>query len=459
MGAVSTLFLVFLSSPCKATELIYGIENEIKDYNISRSVDKNAFALAELVTEGLFYQKPDGTLVPDLVKSYRRDGRSWYFDIRPSVFSNGKKLGCSDIYANIEEARNSPRPVKSRLREIESLRCEAERLVILTKKPYPQLIQRMGHIIRIYEASTLQSKNPIGSGPYLIHEKKGKDIVLIPNPFSSTKYSYKRIIFRALRDPWLRDLALLSGNVDFLMETFSKLRIQALETKKKLKVFRNPTPMMFYLVLKKEKFSLEQRIFLREFFYRENIVTEFWGAQVEATQKVFKESTQPSFLNQGLKIKPFTVEVSVVADETQMAFLKLAAQKLEPRGIRLKLRPLEFVSFMKRLNSKNFDAYFFYIDTSHAQNLEALLHSRGNRLDIVDLDLDKLFAKYAGAEKPAELMSILNSLEQKIALQAYLIPLYRSYRELFVSSAIKIEHSNDGFWRDLLRSHKYTGNQ
>src|SRR5688572_13995031 len=98
LGCVSTLLAVLVASPCEATELVYGIENEIKDYNISRSVDKNAFALSELVTEGLFYQRPDGSLVPDLVKTYKREGKIWSFDIRPSVFSTGKALGCKDVY-------------------------------------------------------------------------------------------------------------------------------------------------------------------------------------------------------------------------------------------------------------------------------------------------------------------------------------------------------------------------
>lgn len=449
--------MLLRASPCKATELIYGIENEIKDYNISRSVDKNAFALSELITEGLFYQRPDGSLAPDLVKSYKREGKNWYFDIRPSVFSTGKPLACQDVYANIEEARNSPRPVKARLREIESLRCEGEKLIIVTKTAYPQLIQRMGYIIRVYEASTLQSKNPVGSGPYVIQEKKGKDIILVRNPYSSQKYEYDRIIFRALRDPWLRDLALLSGNVDFLMESFSKIRSEALASKESLKLHRNPSNMLFYLVLKKEKFSLEQRRYLRNLLYRENVVADFWSTQVEPAEKIYRE-TNPLKPDPGPeKLNPFSVEVSVVADDTQIAFLKRVAKKLKAYGVTLSLRPLEFVSYMKRLNEKNFDAYLFYVDTSHGQNLEALFHSRGNRLDIKDPEIDEAFTAYAASDQPAVLLSSLNTLEKKIAEGAYLIPLYRNYKELVVSSKLSLTISPDGFWRDLLRSRKYTG--
>lgn len=194
--AVSVLGSVAWTSLAAATELVYGIENEIKDYNITRSLDKNAFALSELVTEGLFYQRPDGTLVPDLVKSYKREGRFWSFELRPSTFSSGKKLTCLDIQANIEEARLSPRPVRARLREIEKAYCQKETLVIETKFPYPQLLHRMGYIIRVYEASTLKDKNPLGSGPYIIQTKAGKDIVLVPNPHHTLKPAYDRIIFR-----------------------------------------------------------------------------------------------------------------------------------------------------------------------------------------------------------------------------------------------------------------------
>lgn len=458
MLAVSVLLSSAFTSPCVATELIFGIENEIKDYNITRSVDKNAFALSELLTEGLFYLKPDASLEPDLVKNFKREGRLWSFELRESVFSNGKKLSCEDVRANIEEARFSPRPVRSRLREISSVQCKGQTLLIETTEPFPQLLHRMGYIVRVYEASTLKDKAPIGSGPYVVSSKKDKDLVLVPNPHSTQKAHYERILFRALRDPWLRDLALLSGNVDFLMESFSQLRLKAFESRAgAVKIFRNPSQLLSYLVLKQEKYSLKQREYVREILYKEKVVEKFWGTQVEETTRVFRNSestwSRPSSL---IKIAPFSVEVSVVADETQINFLKFMASILKPYGVSLKMRPLEFVTFMKRLNAKNFDAYLFYVDTSHALNLGALLHSQGNRLDVSDSELDSAFASYAIHENPADLVSILKNMEHRIYEKVYLIPLYWSYKELVCSKFLKIEQSADGFWRDLLRSRKYT---
>jgi len=455
--AVSVLGSGAWTSLAAATELVYGIENEIKDYNITRSLDKNAFALSELVSEGLFYQRPDGNLVPDLVKTFKRVGRLWSFELRPSVFSTGKKLSCLDVQANIEEARLSPRPVRARLREIEKAYCLKETLVIETKFPYPQLLHRMGYIIRVYDASTLKDKNPVGSGPYVIQGKSGKDIILVPNPHFAQKVAHERIIFRTLRDSWLRDLAVLSGNVDFLMENFSLLRMNAFAAKPAVKIYKNPTQMLYYLVLKDKKYTREQRTFLREVLYREKVVERFWSSQVEASRKVFRETTLPKGKISQLKAPaPFSFEVSVVAEDSQINFLKFVAKILEPYNIFLKLRPLEHVSYMQRLNAKNFDAYFYYVDTSHAQNLEALFHSRGNRLDIRDPAFDSAFSKYAEGENKVELLSILNSLETRIFDEVYLIPLYFSFKELVAAQKLKIDQSQDGFWRDLLRSRKYT---
>src|SRR4051812_37381287 len=105
-GTVSWVAACLFAPLCEATELIYGVENDIKDFNISRSLDKNAFALAELVTEALFYQRADGSLAPDLAKDIKRTGKIWTIKIRTSKFSNGKVLGCADVRANLEEARN-----------------------------------------------------------------------------------------------------------------------------------------------------------------------------------------------------------------------------------------------------------------------------------------------------------------------------------------------------------------
>ncbi len=439
-----------------------GIENEIKDYNITRSLDKNAFALSAILTEALFYQQPDGSLVPDLVKDYKREGKLWTFKLRPSRFSNGKPLRCEDIRSNIEDARASPRPVRGRLRDIHSLRCRREELLIETKENAPQFIYRMGHLIRIYERASLKEKIPIGSGPYVISNKTGKDLVLIPNPYSSHLPHYKELRIRTLRDPWLRDLALMSGNVDFLMESFSLNRLNSYQSRKELKLYRNPSQMLFYLVLKKDLFSVEQRNYLRDVLSTENVVENYWGSQVEGAQSLFRDSSVNSLLKAtsismpkaNSALKPFQIELSVVADESQLSFLRLMAKSLAKHGITLKLRPLEFAAYMKRLNNKNFESYFFYVDTSHAQNLEALLHSRGNRLGIQDPLLDTYFHALAQSESPRDLKLWTNKIDQRVNEEAYIIPLYRPYREAVTTAQLTLQHTAEGFWRDFLRSHK-----
>ena len=456
MRSVSVLVISLCASLCEATELVYGIENEIKDYNISRSIDKNAFSLAELVTEGLFSQKADSSLVPDLVKSYKRAGKNWTFQLRRSRFSNGKLLGCDDVKAVIEEARLSPRPVKSRLRDIVATRCDEKgNLVIETAEEAPQLIERMGYIIRVYDVSTIHDKNPVGSGPYKIVRREGKDLILERNPYYPHPKTYDQIRLRTLRDPWLRDLALFSGNVDFLLESFSLKRLMAYEKNKGVKLYRNPSPMLFYLVLKASKFTLDQRKKIAEILYEEKVSDNFWGSQAQSVQKMFSRNQNKEAKHKNIPFdKKLEIEVSCVADETQLAFLGEIAKKLLPYNVALKLRPLEFASYMKKLNQKNFEAYFFYVDTSHPQNLEALLHSRGNRLEVQDPELDAVFAEISKADNQPKLLALEEKLDEIILRKSYFIPLYRPYRELVTSPRIVLSQSPDSFWKDLLNSQK-----
>ncbi len=453
--SVSGLFISLCISLCEATELVYGIENEIKDFNISRSIDKNAFSLAELVTEGLFSQKAESTLVPDLVKSYKRIGKIWTFELHSSRFSNGKALGCADVQAIIEEARLSPRPVKSRLRDIVSSRCSNGALIIETAVEAPQLVERMGYIIRVYDVSTLHDKNPVGSGPYKIVRREGKDLILERNPYYPQPKVYDQIRFRTLRDPWLRDLALFSGNVDFLLESFSVKRLLAYEKNTEVKLYRNPSPMLFYLVLKSSKYSLEQRQKLANILYAEKVTEAFWGKQAQPVNFIFSQNEKILEDKKNSSFdKKMIIAVSCIADETQIGFLAAIAKKLLPYNIILKLRPLEFAAYMKKLNQKNFDAYFFYVDTSHPQNLEALLHSRGNRLDIQDEELDALFGEVSQCDNPVKLLALEAKIERRVASESYLIPLYRPYRELVTSPKLVLNQSQDSFWKDLLNSHK-----
>jgi ABC-type transport system substrate-binding protein len=449
-GTVSWVAACLFAPLCEATELIYGVENDIKDFNISRSLDKNAFALAELVTEALFYQRADGSLAPDLAKDIKRTGKIWTIKIRTSKFSNGKVLGCADVRANLEEARNSIRSSKSRLRDIESTRCLGNALEVRTKAEAPHLMGRIGQIIRIYDLATLSSKNPVGSGPYMIVGREGKDILLARNPHYGAKTYFDTIRFRTLRDVWLRDLALLSGNVDFLMESLSPQRHQAFEKKSEVKIYRHPGQLLFYLVLKPSKFSLEQRRYFREKLKEEKVVEKFWSGQAQIANCIFTDTHCTSTgVTEKLR-EPMQVEVSVVADETQLNFLKSMAAALAPHNIKLKIRPLEFATYMRRLNEKNYDAYLHSVDSSQVQNLEALLGSRGNRLGISDDVLDRAFSEFAVTDAAADESKLKELIDQRVSTEAYLLPLYRPYKDLLAGPKITMQQSNAGFWRDLL---------
>jgi hypothetical protein len=145
------------------------------------------------------------------------------------------------------------------------------------------------------------------------------------------------------------------------------------------------------------------------------------------------------------------LELSCIADETNVQFLSLFAQKLKSKGVNLKIRPLEFATFMKTINSQNFEAFFFYVDVGHLQNFEALLASRGNRLGLENSKIDQIFFDLKKGLKLHKAEKYLEDINKE---EAYLLPLYKGKKILAASQSIHIDQSNRGFWRDLIQAIK-----
>lgn len=441
---VFSVFLSFIKSSFSQT-LIYGIENEIKDFNLTTSLDKNAFVLNELFSQSFYTKKTDGSLEPDLVESAQYKAAEWRFKLRESTYSNSKKVKCEDIVINLREAQKSKSILGLRLKDLASLRCQKNELIIKTYHSSSELMQRIGSMVRIYEPSTLKDKIPVGSGPFKILHQKGKDLILISNPYFKGEKNVSEIRFRTLRDPWLRDLALMSGNVDFLIENFSHARIRSFEKNSFLKVYRNPSNILHYIGFNQKRVSKQIRKHVQSLLLNSDLAKIFWGNDAEPTSSIFQNFffKEEDFSKKSVK----TLEVSCIADETNVQFLSLLAKELKLKGIDLKIRPLEFATFMNSINSLNFESYFFYVDASHIQNLEALLAAKGNRLGIENNHLDQLFMNFQKDLKKGELEKKIEEVNFK---EAYILPLYKSKKILAMSQNVRIEQSARGFWRDLV---------
>jgi len=428
--------------------LIYGIENEIKDFNLHTSLDKNAFVLNELFSQSLFYKKVDGSLEPDLVESVKYLAAEWRLKIKDATYSNSKKLNCEDIALNFRQAQKSKGLLGIRLKDVSSVSCVGRELRIKTHHPSPELMKRIGSMVRIYEPSTYQDKIPLGSGPFRIQFQKGKDLILSSNSYYKEQKSISEIRFRTLRDPWLRDLALISGNVDFLIENFSHTRILSFENNPLLKVYRNPSSILHYIGFNEKKIKREIRKKIQLVLFDSQIVKSFWGNDADPQSYIFEQINfrKKENLNKDSIRNPLILELSCIADESNVQFLTLLAKKLIEVGIVLKLRPLEFATFMNTINTQNYQSYFFYVDVGHLQNLEALFASKGNRLGIENLKIDEIFLNLPKSSE--------QDLDKINFEEAYVIPLFKSKKILATSQNLHVDQSQEGFWRDLVRSVK-----
>ncbi|MCX6757759.1 MAG: ABC transporter substrate-binding protein [Candidatus Nomurabacteria bacterium] len=142
--------------------------------------------LTSLVYSGLMRKSGDGTLIPDLAKSFQisEDGLSYTFILKDNIyFSNGTPVTADDIIFTIKEAKDPiiKSPIKGNWDGVNVEKQDEKTLVFTLKQPYASFLENA--TIGIMPASlwgngpielSSYNINPIGSGPYQVSgTKKG----------------------------------------------------------------------------------------------------------------------------------------------------------------------------------------------------------------------------------------------------------------------------------------------
>ena len=170
------------------------------------------------------------TLAPvcDLAESYTQDSDTeWTFILKEGVkFHNGDELTADDVVASIEYAKTfeASATYTAGMEKVEAV--DGKTVKITTNGPQPNLLYDLAyHYNLILPKSLIDegndfSANPIGTGPYKFVEwNKGNDILFEANEEyfdEERKASIKNLDFVIIPEGSTRDMALESGQVDFV---------------------------------------------------------------------------------------------------------------------------------------------------------------------------------------------------------------------------------------------------
>ena len=353
---------------------------------------------------------------PSLAKSWSisPDGKSFTFELFDNLkWSDGKDLTVQDVKFSFEAYRNPEYggirylPYFEKMESVEILTDKSIKFKV--KEPYFgnfNVIAGMDIIPEhIYKDPKLKmSKNLIGSGPYkLEHYITGKLLVLKQNPLwtgkdkpaNKGKWSFPSIVFRFVDSEADTLLRMEKGHLDFSRlsaESFlEKTKSEPWGTKiKKVEYSNNEASGYGYIGfnLKKELFKdqrlrkalahlLNRKLMNEKFLYNQSELARgpwyFWNDFADPT--VAPIEFDPKKASQLLKsagwadkdkngvlektIQGFKKELSftlIYANPESEKYLTLYQEDLKQAGIKLKLKTLDWNSFLKLLDDRNFDS-------------------------------------------------------------------------------------------------------
>ena len=394
------------------------LRGEPENLHPIKSTDIYSSIVQYYILESLL-QRDDNTYdwKPNLAKSWSisPDGKTFTFELFDNLkWSDGKNLTVQDIkfsftaYRNPEYGGIKYLPYFEKMESVEILNKNTVQFKV--KESYFknfEVIAGMMDIIpeHIYKDPKLKmSKNLIGSGPYkLDHYIKGKILVLKKNPLwagqnnpaNKGKWNFPTMVFRFVQSEADILLRMEKGHLDFShlrSESFlEKTKSAPWGTKIKKVEYSNRKPSGYGFIglnFKKALFKdkkvrkalahlLNRQLMNEKFRYNQSELARgpwyFWSDYADLTVAPIK--FDPKKASQLLKSagwvdidkngilektiqgakKEFSFTL-IVANPESEKYLTLYQEDLKQAGIKLKLKFLDWTSFLRLLDDKNFDS-------------------------------------------------------------------------------------------------------
>lgn len=190
---------------------------------------------------------PDLKLVPRLATewNFSAGGLTLTMKLRSDAkFHDGEAFNAEAAKANLDRARTLPDSLrKAELGSVDSVEApDATTLVLKLKRPdatlLSQLTDRAGMMLSPKTLSGDVAAKPVCSGPYKFVERVQNDRIVLEKfkeHWEADKYSFDRVLYRAIPDTTVRLANLRSGELDML-ERLAPTDVKSAQSDKSLKI-------------------------------------------------------------------------------------------------------------------------------------------------------------------------------------------------------------------------------
>ncbi|MBB5515653.1 peptide/nickel transport system substrate-binding protein [Rubricella aquisinus] len=199
-------------------------------------------AMNGLVYESLVTRDPELNLVPELATSWEPTEDGWMFKLREGVtFHGGEALTAGDVAFSINRAKQETSDFRTLITSVTGVRVIDDYTVeLVTDGPNPILPNQLTNIFIMdsgwatennvvrpqdYAASeeTFSIRNANGTGPYIITERLPEEMTVLEanaDWWGAGQFpgNVTRIEYRPITNAATRVAALLSGEVDFVLD-------------------------------------------------------------------------------------------------------------------------------------------------------------------------------------------------------------------------------------------------
>ena len=393
------------------------LNGEPENLHPIKSTDYYSAVVQSYVLESLLQRDEDSyEWKTNLAKKWNvsPDGKTFTFELFDNLkWSDGKALTAQDVKFSFSAYRNPEYggirylPYFEKMESVEIL--DDKTILFKVKEPYFgnfEVIAGMDIIPKhIYKDPKLKmSKNLIGSGPYkLTHYIKGKILVLKRNPLwagqnnpaNKEKWNFPTMVFRFVKNEADTLLRMEKEHLDFSYLTAESFLEKTKSATWRIKIhkqeFSNKSPAGYNYIgfnLKKPLFQdqrvrkalahlLNRRLMNEKFRYNQSELARgpwyFWSDYADSTVSAieFDPKTASQLLKSAGwadKDKNGILEKTIQGHKKEFSFtlissnpeyekyLTLYQENLKKAGIKLNLKILDWTSFLRLLDDKNFDS-------------------------------------------------------------------------------------------------------
>ena len=381
IGKYILIFLsyIFLLTGCSETTkeniIYFGIAQKPQNLDPRFQSDAASERISELLYSPLFYFDKSYEIKSNIVDWNKVTPLKYKFKIKKQLplFHHNKNMSIEDIIATLNNLRSQHKtPFYLELKNIKNvIKLSKFDFEINLFKKDNNFLSRLAFFVLpedLLNQNHNFSASPVGSGPFRFLEK-------YPNLKIQRRVDLQIIELVNIKDPTVRVLKLLNGEIDLLQNDLPLEMIKLLEAKDKIITLKEYGANVSYIgfnfndsLLKQHKFrksltlAVDRQSLIKHFLNNKTRIAEqILPPEHWASEKINTLNYNPSLARQYIKElginEPIVLTLKTSTDPFRVKIATLIQKQFESIGVKLIIKSLDWGTYFKDIQAGEFQLY------------------------------------------------------------------------------------------------------